>query len=239
MFVYGLNFNSNVVKYFDEKWEQQPSNLLRKISIDNDGTVWGLTHFGKIVSFDDYGSWEQIPSQQRFQDVIVGNSQVWIIGPGGILYYYNKETKEITEQQDDIKLLKLDLNTYGCIWAVDIEGNILKREFNIENLEYLDFVPVTKPAKEIIDICAVDYDKCYVIDVDENVYKYGFNEDDKTNWEKIEDLKLRSIDIDIYGWIWGINNEGYAVVFRNNDWEKFDILLYEITAGGKLKKPKI
>lgn len=234
-YVYGVNFNGRVMKYDGKnKWIRNSDNVLFKLSVDNDGVIWGITQFGKIVSFDDKGNWQQIPSKQRFRDISVGSSKTWILGNAGSVYFYDKENNEI-KLEDDIKLKKLDVCPSGCIWGIDEESKVHKKDFDVDSLKYSDWLEVSINYENLIDICSAGPKKAWVVSEDGSVFRYGFDQEKNIyGWNKISKIKLRAIDVDNLGRTWGIDEEGYAVILEKGQWKKFDIQLSDIATGGEI-----
>lgn len=243
----GTTFNGKVVNYIEKKgWKEESGNILTKITVDNDGSIYGITNYGNVVMIDEKGDWVQLSGDAKFRRVSAGNSNICGIASNGFVYLYDNENKEWKIILDK-KASNIDLDVKGSAWIIDQNDNILYNEYNIDSSEYTSWGSVDAPDELLVDIAGDKDGQAWGVGENGTIYKYGYEINKSTGekmgakrWTIVGGEELRALDIDSNGTVWGINSDGNAVRYIANPsdktkmiWEKFEVQLAEIAASGE------
>jgi hypothetical protein len=248
--VCGTNFNQKILEYTAGKgWKEEGDNILSKVTIDNNGDIYGIGSYGNIIFIDQKKNWNQIIGDMKFRKITAGNGKLCGISSNGSGYIYNKESK-VWDPLVEKKLVDMDLSINGTIWIIDGDGNIAYSIFNSETGKYGDWQIVAKAEELISEVAGVDGNNAWGIGETGTLYRYGAEKDEtgketgNKTWSAIQGEKLRSVDVDSAGKIWAITEDGYAfrydpaAVKKENMWVKFNVQLAEISAGGSIIEKK-
>jgi ligand-binding sensor domain-containing protein len=221
-----------------------PDNIVKKLAIANDNTLWLATEDAGILQYDQHSKkiTPMIKSGWSYgsvSDFVLKNNKVWISSPAMGLYVFDLSTQQIklysAQTQASFTSIRTLLADYeGNIWAGTKSGILRTQGDGLEFISSLD------PAIDK-NVLAVTVDKANNIwfSNSEGLFKKIFTTDGHAEITKIplgsvyQKSKIISLYVDDAGYVWaGLYGEGALRIHPTNG--EIKILTKELRNGNVL-----
>jgi hypothetical protein len=128
---WGVDNNGKLARYRNSAWEdvtnswQQNRGHLTRVSVGNEGAVWGVNGNGEIWNFRPATSdWRLVPGQLASISV-GGDGEVWGVNRYGNIYRY-RGTALNTWQAINGKMARCSVGSAQTVWALGTAGDLYR-----------------------------------------------------------------------------------------------------------------
>ncbi|MFH1195783.1 MAG: tectonin domain-containing protein [bacterium] len=231
IFVCGTTAEGEIYVFEKGEWQPMTDNLLKAITVNNKGLIWGADFMGTLWrQVGSYG-WILYPVEKKVLDISMVKDLIWVIDDSLNTYFFNYKTTKWYPA--DIKLKCIDVGMNGNVAGISADGKLFKSDYLPMQFRNGPFEEIPFEQK-FVD--AAGGDISYAITEKGELYFYlGISKEQNSashEWLKINSEPLSRIDVDGEGTLWAIDLDGNVLSYSDNRWTEYDVELAEIAASG-------